>query len=238
MEPRISLIIPAFNEERRIGDCISSAIENSGSLFSEILVINNASTDETQKIAEGFPGVRVVYEKEKGLTRARQCAYRHATEDVLAFVDADTRIPKGWGEQIREAFKDEDLACLSGPYFYYDLPRWQSVLVWLYWRVLGYPTYLLTGYMAVGGNFAIRKSVLDKMKGFDTSIEFYGEDTDIARRASAFGKVRFSLAFVMSTSGRRLAQEGFFRIGYLYVANFLSEVFFGRPSHADYNDIR
>lgn len=238
MSLKTSLIIPAFNEEKNIEACLMQAIKNSKSKFHEIIVIDNASTDRTGEIAGAVQGVRVVHEQHKGITRARQRGYLEATGDILAFVDADTRMQSGWIEQIELHFKRREIVCLSGPYKYFDLAQWQQSVVWLYWHILGYPTYLATGYMAVGGNFAIRKDTLDKMNGFDTSIEFYGEDTNTARRASKFGKVIFSLSFIMPTSGRRLAKEGFLKIGYIYISNFISEVVFKKPSHSKYSDIR
>jgi GT2 family glycosyltransferase len=76
--------------------------------------------------------------------------------------------------------------------------------------------------MMVGGNFAIRRDVLEKMGGFDRTIEFYGEDVDIGKRARSHGKVLFSPRFVMPTSGRRMRKQGFARIAGLYFANYLS----------------
>ncbi|MDB5194048.1 MAG: dolichyl-phosphate beta-D-mannosyltransferase, partial [Parcubacteria group bacterium] len=142
-------------------------------------------------------------------------------------------------EKVRTEFqKAPHVVCLSGPYIYHDLPRARQFFVKLYWLFLGMPTYFLVGYMVVGGNFAIRRNTLEKMNGFDTSIEFYGEDTNIARRASKFGKVKFSLALTMPTSGRRLSEQGFLKTGYIYVANFISEVLLKKPAHRDYTDIR
>jgi len=100
------------------------------------------------------------------------------------------------------------------------------------------PLYRLTGYLMVGGNFAIRRTVLDKMGGFDRSIEFYGEDVDIGKRAKGHGTVLFSPRFVMPTSGRRMKQQGFARIAGLYFANYLSIVLRGKPATKAYLDIR
>jgi GT2 family glycosyltransferase len=100
------------------------------------------------------------------------------------------------------------------------------------------PVYWLVGYMATGANFAIRKSVLDKMKGFDTSIAFYGEDTNIARRASKHGKVKFKPNFEMHLSGRRLKNQGVTKTGLVYMANFVSEVLFKKPATKKYEDYR
>ena len=236
----ISLIIPAYNEEKYIGECLTHALENADGKFLEIIVIDNASNDNTNVVASGFPGVRVVREEKKGVTRARQRGFLEAKGEVLAFVDADTRMPEGWARTVAEEFgKNMSLACLSGPYIYHDTPQHKQFLAkWFYWRLLAMPSYLVIGYMAVGGNFAIRRDVVEKMGGFDTRIEFYGEDTNTARRAREFGKVKFMLSLAMPTSGRRLESEGFFKVAIIYMLNFLSEAFLKRPYSHSYKDIR
>ncbi len=238
-EPKVSLIIPAYNEEKYIKACLEHAIGNSGGKFFEIIVVDNNSSDRTKEIAEKIKGVRVVHEGQKGLTLARQRGFAESRGDILAYADADTQMPEGWYEAVVSEFKkNERLACLSGPYVYYDIPGWQRFLVKIYWYVFAFPAYLIIGYMTVGGNFAIRRSVLERMNGFDTSISFYGEDTNIARRARAFGKVKFRPDFVMYTSGRRLAGQGLFKTSFLYAANFISEALFHRPVTQEYKDIR
>jgi glycosyltransferase involved in cell wall biosynthesis len=235
----ISLIICAYNEEKYIGECLDSAIKNAGGKFFEIIVVDNASTDHTKDIAESRTGVRVVREEKKGLTRARQRGFLEARGDVLAYIDSDTKMPVGWLDTVIWEFnKNKKLAALSGPYIYYDISPFEQFLVRLYWYILGMPVYLVLGYMVVGGNFAIRKSVLEKMKGFDTSIEFYGEDTNIARRAHEFGKVKFDLKLIMYTSGRRLKGQGLLKTFLLYVSNYVSEAFFHKPTTDKYIDIR
>jgi glycosyltransferase involved in cell wall biosynthesis len=231
--PTVSLIIPAYNEEKYIADCASGQ-------FCEILVIDNASTDKTAEIASSFPGVRVVREEKKGLTTARQRGFLESKGDILAFVDADTRMKQYWPSTIVREFSESDaLVCLSGPYVYHDTPLFQQFITkWFYWYLMAMPTYYVLGYMAVGGNFAVRKDVVKKIGGFDTSIAFYGEDTDIARRASEHGKVKFMPTLVMPTSGRRLAGEGFIRTAVIYILNFLSEALFKRPYTRTYKDIR
>ena len=100
------------------------------------------------------------------------------------------------------------------------------------------PLYSLIGYIIVGGNFAIRRDVLDKMGGFDRTIEFYGEDADIARRAGKHGKVLFSPSFVMPTSGRRMQSQGFLKMAFLYMINYLWIAFRGKPATVGYIDVR
>jgi glycosyltransferase involved in cell wall biosynthesis len=235
----ISLIIVAHNEEKYIADCLDHVLRNSGGIFTEILVVDNASTDHTSEVAVSFPGVRVVRENKKGITYARQRGYEEAQGDILAYIDADTRMPVGWGSRVHNEFeKNSNLVCLSGPYIYYDTNNFERILVRIYWYCLAMPMYYILGYLVVGGNFAIKRSTLDAMSGFDTSIDFYGEDTNIGRRAKVFGRVLFKPNFIIETSPRRIRDHGFFRLAGIYILNFLSEAFFHKPVHTDSVDVR
>ncbi len=242
---KLSFVIPAYNEEARVGKCLESVLkEIAGKEGIEVVVVNNASTDRTKEIAMGFPGVRVVDEMQKGLVRARQAGYKATTGELIANVDSDTILPQGWVTKVLRAFEtDRTLVALSGPYIYYDLSLLNRALVKLFY-FFGYVFYLINhfilhkGAMLQGGNFILRRTALDKIDGFDTSIEFYGEDTDIANRISKVGKVRWTFSLPMYTSGRRLKEEGVLRMGYKYALNFLVVTFRGKPHTKDYKDIR
>ncbi|MFA6520550.1 MAG: glycosyltransferase family A protein [Candidatus Paceibacterota bacterium] len=237
--PKISLVIVAHNEEKYIGKCIEFAIKHSRGRLHEILVVNNASTDTTKEIAQKYEMVRVVDESQKGQVRARQRSFYEIKGDLIAYIDADTQMPEKWLDVALDEFsQDKNLVCLSGPYVYYDFSKLQKFISKIYWHALAYPIYLAVGYMAVGGNFIIKKEVLDKMNGFDTSIEFYGEDTNIARRASKFGKVKFKLDFIMHSSARRLLHQGTLKIAFIYMLNFLSQVFMKKSATKAYKDVR
>jgi glycosyltransferase involved in cell wall biosynthesis len=234
----MSLIIPAHNEEKHIGACLESATKNAGHDLGEIIVVDNASTDRTADIARAFRGVRVVRENQKGAQHARERGFREAKGEILAFVDADARIPVGWSSKILRAFDaDPRVVCVSGPQSFHDLPRLKQWCASLFW-VTAMCFYTLTRYMAVAGNMALKREALEKMGGFDTTIAFYGDDTDTARRAHAFGKVKFLWAFMMPTSGRRLARDGLVKMGVLYSLNFAAVVLTHRPWTKQYVDVR
>jgi glycosyltransferase involved in cell wall biosynthesis len=236
--PTISLIIPAYNEEAYLPGCLDAVIANVAGQALEVIVVDNSSSDGTKQVIARYPEVTYLFEPEKGITRARQRGFMASSGDILAYVDADTHPPAGWIEQIAEQFAAQaDLACLSGPYSFYDLHGIRS-LISSGWFVAARPLSGLTGSIIVGGNFAVRRSVLEKMGGFDKSIEFYGEDVDIARRAGKHGKVRFSPRFVMPTSGRRMQSQGFLKIAGIYFLNYVSIVLRGRPANMGYKDIR
>jgi glycosyltransferase involved in cell wall biosynthesis len=238
---KLSFVIPAHNEAQYIGQCLDSILKTlrENHEEAEVLVINNASTDNTKDIAARYPGVRVVDEPEKGLTKARQKGLRAARGELLAYIDADTQVPPAWlGILKREFSRRKDLVCLSGPYKYYDLPKFQKFLAEFGWKIFAPPTYHAVGYMVLGGNFVAKKDALIKAGGFDANIKFYGEDTDIARRLSAVGKVLFLMEFFIYTSGRRLKGQGLFKIYITYAMNFLWQVIFHRTFTHEYKDIR
>lgn len=236
--PTISLIIPAHNEEDYLPACLDSVMRNVAHGADEIIVVNNNSTDSTEQVVARYPAVKHVFEARKGITRARQRGFLASTGDILAYIDADTLPPPGWVEQIAEQFeKDSKLACLSGPYSFYDLSGLRN-MVSTSWFVAARPLYAVTGYMMVGGNFAIRRDVLERMGGFDCTIEFYGEDVDIGKRAKKQGRVLFSPRFVMPTSGRRMKKLGFAKIAGIYFANYFSIALRGKPATKNYEDVR
>ena len=236
--PTISLIIPAHNEEAYLPACLDAVVRNVASDVLEIVVVDNCSTDGTRAAVEACPQATYVFEGEKGITRARQRGFLSSRGDILAYVDADTHPPAGWIEQIRARFAaDSDLACLSGPYSFYDLGGVLDRIA-TGWFVTARPLYNLTGYMLVGGNFAIRRDVLVKMGGFDDRIEFYGEDVDIAKRAAKHGKMLFSPDLVMPTSARRMKKQGFLKMAGLYFINYIWIMVRGKPATKGYKDIR
>ena len=237
-KPTISLIIPAYNEQAYLPACLDAIMANVAGKAIEIIVVDNNSSDDTRKVIESYPGVTYAFEARKGITRARQRGFLESTGDILAYVDADTHPPAGWIEQITEQFGTrKDIACLSGPYSFYDLSGMRNAIS-SGWFVAARSIYAFTGCMMVGGNFAIRRDVLERMGGFDPSIEFYGEDVDIARRAKKEGKVVFSPRFVMPTSGRRMQKQGFVKTAGIYFTNYVSIVLRGKPATKGYTDIR
>jgi ATP-dependent Clp protease ATP-binding subunit ClpA len=96
---------------------------------------------------------------------------------------------------------------------------------------------ILIGEPGTGGNVMLRRDALKSIGGIDTSIAFYGDDTNLGRRLSKVGRVRFCTRFVCYTSGRRLT-HGFLSTSLKYILNYLSEAFLHRPVTKRYDDIR
>ncbi|MDE2001676.1 MAG: glycosyltransferase family 2 protein [Patescibacteria group bacterium] len=235
---KLSFVIPAHNEEKFIGECLKSVLKEVGEKHPdrvEIIVVNNNSTDDTGKVAGAFKNVKVVDETKKGLSAARHAGYLAATGDLIANIDADTVLTPGWIDKVFAAFeKNEKLVGFSGPYIYYDLSPLANIGVRAFYY-LGFLTSLANrfilnkGAMLQGGNFVVRRSALDKIGGYNLEFEFYGEDTDIARRLHTVGDVVFSFKLPMYTSGRRLQEEGVVTMGLKYGANYVWTLVFKKP---------
>ena len=244
MTPRISVIVCAHNEARYLPACLHSLLAQTRPP-DEILVIDNASTDQTATVAWQVPGVRVVDEPRKGLPRARETGRHHATGDVLAYLDADCRAPLMWVERLERRFRaDPSLVALSGPYRFYDWDWWGRCLIGAYDVTVAPLTQLLVknilrlGTIFYGGNFAVRSDVLDLIGGFDTTIEFHGEDTNLGRRLFRVGKVSLVRDCFLYTSARRYRAMGKGAVFRLYVRNFTSELLHHRPKDATHLDVR
>jgi len=240
----ISVIVCAHNEERFVAACLHSLLAQSRPP-DEVLLINNASTDGTALVAAAIPGVRVVTEPRKGLVIARERGRQEATGDLLVYVDADCRAPLTWLERVEARFDaDSSLLALSGNYRFYDWDWWGRTLLRAYDFTLGPATHVLVKYILrigvvfYGGNFAVRREGLDRIGGFDTRIEFHGEDTNLGRRLSKVGNVELRYDCFLFTSARRYNAMGKGAVFRLYVRNFVSELLYHRPKDTAHLDVR
>lgn len=233
----ITLIIPAYNEARYIGATLDAARNAGKGRFKEIIVVDNASTDDTAALARAH-GARVVTEQKKGLTHARQAGYEATSSDFIAFIDADTLISERWMRVAERIFSERpDIVSLSGPRRYFGTTLWRRWILNAMWGTAPI-TYRAVGCMILGGNFIVRRSAIKEIGGFDTTIAFYGEDTDLARRLSAIGKTLFRMDFVVHASARRFEVEGILMPNLVYALNYAWPILFHRPFTHEYQDVR
>jgi glycosyltransferase involved in cell wall biosynthesis len=245
-DPAVSFVVPAYNEEALIASCLAAIKAEIARTrcHAEIIVVNNGSTDTTGQIASSFPGVIVVDEPQRGLVQARRAGYLAANGKLIANIDADTILTEGWLRTAIEEFERiPNLAALSGPFIHYDLPKSAQWVAALFYRI-AFVVYLVmrfvvrAGSMMQGGNFILSKSALDRAGGFNPDFRFYGEDTELARRLSKIGPVKFSFRLPAFSSGRRFAAEGLFRVGIRYATNYLWTIFFKHPYSPTWLDFR
>lgn len=230
----ISFVIPAFNEQELIGPCLTSiALDNAG-IPHEVIVVDNGSTDNTAMVARRH-GAVVISEPRKGVTRARQTGFLKSTGSYVAFIDADNELPLGWTDLAMNAM-GLNVVAASGPPIYHEIPLHKRLTVFVFYTI----AWMISRVFPVlqGGCFIVSRAALEQIGGFDTNIEFYGEDTDTAVRLSKVGRVVFDPKLCMWSSARRLMGEGLIRSGIRYVVNFVWVHIFGRPHTDEYRDIR
>ncbi len=113
MPTLVSVVIPARNSARYLGEAIRSVLQQNHANI-EIIVVDNGSSDETRSLAESFgPPVRVLEETQRGAAHARNAGVRLAQGEFLAFLDADDLwIPGKLARQLDELDAKQDLDML------------------------------------------------------------------------------------------------------------------------------
>ena len=232
---KISIVIPAHNEEESLPQTLEAALSQDHPDY-EIIVVNNASSDGTERIARDMairhPNIKVVNESRKGLLWAREAGRTNASGDIIANMDADCLPERDWLSRGSKHFAREEVAAVTGPYDYHDGGEPFRVASLLMQRYIYRPINTIfqhpmikTGAVLIGGNNLIRASAIEKAGGYNTDLTFYGEDTDTAKRVSAHGKVRFDKNLTMKTSARRFKSEGFLNITGKYIYHFFRTIF-------------
>lgn len=125
----VSIIIPAWNEEEHIADCLTCAMRQTVPA-KEILVVDNKSTDKTVEIVTRFIAdhpdahIRLLHQDaEQGLIPTRNYGLNRATGDILGRVDSDSMLRPDWVEQATRIFAAHpDVMGATGPVAYYDMP--------------------------------------------------------------------------------------------------------------------
>jgi glycosyltransferase involved in cell wall biosynthesis len=230
-------VIPCYNEEKYIRDCIHSINEESKLLTNyEIIVVDNNCTDNTAAIARE-EGATVIVEQKKGVVFARQAGYQAAQYELIANIDADSRLSKGWIDIAAHEINDPDIVAITGPLVYDDVSESMHIMTRLYYY-MAWLSNRFVGVFLQGGNALIKKSALDKVNGYDTNIAFYGEDTMTAKRLEPYGKIKFVMKLKLHSSPRRLKDQGIISTTWLYLKNYLSVTFKDRAATTAYKDFR
>jgi glycosyltransferase involved in cell wall biosynthesis len=130
----VSVVIPCYNQGRFLAEAIASAGAQQG-LVSEIVVVDDGSTDETSAVATRDGSVRYVREERRGLSEARNSGWRASSGDYVIFLDADDRLLPGAAATGLETFSRwPQAAFVFGHYELIDergavLPTWRELRV-------------------------------------------------------------------------------------------------------------
>ena len=200
--PSISVVIPAFNEEKFLAKTLKTVLNQNYQDF-ELIVVDNNSTDKTSKVAQSF-GARVIFEPRQGVAFARQKGFSEAKAEIIASTDADAILPPDWLSKICRAFeKDQKIVALGGLANLYSGPILiRSLSCYFLYPFLVLDRFFSGGWNLIGFNFALRKKAFLKIGGFNTEL-ILNEDIEISDLLRKIGKVAFDKNLVIQVSGRR-----------------------------------
>ena len=122
MNTRVSIVIPVHNEEKQIAECLR-AIARLRHKPHEVIVVDNNSSDRTVHIARRFKFVKIVTAQRQGVVYARDRGFNAAQGDIIGRIDADTRLPRDWIQNLVRIFEDTSIDAVSGAMNYYDVPH-------------------------------------------------------------------------------------------------------------------
>lgn len=112
--PSVSVVIPVLNGAGTIGDTLSGLMNQMECpCESEILVVDNGSSDDTSAVVKNFP-VTHLYELKRGPSAARNRGLHAARGEVVAYLDADTLPTRRWLTEIVKPFRDPEVLLVAG----------------------------------------------------------------------------------------------------------------------------
>jgi cellulose synthase/poly-beta-1,6-N-acetylglucosamine synthase-like glycosyltransferase len=113
--PFVSVIVPVYNGERHIGNCIKSLLSlNYPSSQMEIIIVDNKSKDSTYRIIQEFPVISLIEDKIQSSYAARNTGLKRSRGEIIAFTDSDCIADKDWIIKAVEQFQDENIGCVAG----------------------------------------------------------------------------------------------------------------------------
>lgn len=103
----LSLVIPAYNEERHLNACLKAVAAQTVPPL-EVIVVDNNSTDKTAEIAKKYPFVTLISESVQGRGPARSAGFDKARGDIIGRIDADSVMEQRWVEKVLARFSVPD----------------------------------------------------------------------------------------------------------------------------------
>jgi glucosyl-dolichyl phosphate glucuronosyltransferase len=204
---KLSVVICTYNRCQMLKACLDSLVNQTVPHTNfEIIVIDNNSNDDTQKVIQGyyckFDNIRVISEQKQGLSNARNRGWREANGAYIAYIDDDARADKNWVGRIILSFQEIKPSpdVVGGkiiPFFYGQIPPWFPIDIEVLSR--GDQKRFLTDaegqYGFYGSNMIFKKEILQESNGFSTEYGMQGnaigvaEETEFFRRLSKLSRL-------------------------------------------------
>lgn len=227
--PRVSVLIPAYNEEKYILRTLDALMKQDYPDF-EIIITDNASTDRTSFVIQQYINalpvtdivVKLLYESRQGTNFARECARQAATGSVIAQLDADCIPTAKWIRKgVMHLMAHPKRVAVTGPYDYFDGETgMRSFSLFSQKAVYPFINSMVQVFgkaaILIGGNAFIKAETLEQAGGYNTALTFYGDDVDLGKRLSAYGFVAYISSLIQQSSSRRYKANGFWEVNKKY----------------------
>ena len=209
--PSLSVVIPAFNEEGRLGQSVQrirDACEATPGIAAayEIVVCDNNSTDATATVAEQA-GCRVIFEPVNQIARARNRGASGASGKWLLFIDADSWPSQELMGDVARLLRDETCIGCGSTIRVVDGPRWFKYA----WESKNWS--MRTFKWCPGGFILCRRDAFHEIGGYSEEHYLF-EEGDFVARLKRYGATQGQKFVILhehpfSTSGRRGVGQGF-----------------------------
>lgn len=199
MKPVASVVIPLYNKERHIGRSVGSVLQQTFPDF-ELLVVDDGSADDGPRLVEriGDPRIRIVRQRNSGVSVARNRGAEEATASLVAFLDADDEYKPEFLAWAVERFQQKpELGTVAFNYEVADVgkPRRSAIMPGEGSKLLGIGEYCRLGLQAsaiFSSSVMAKKELLRSVGGFPKEVRAgEGEDIDTWLRLIEAGPVFF-----------------------------------------------
>jgi len=195
--PVLSIVVCTYNRERLLDNCLASICkQNVDREHYEVIVVDNNSKDDTRRVVSRYVGedgnIRYVTEENQGLSYARNRGCREASGIYLGYIDDDAIAPAQYVSKILEVIEKYGPDILGGPvYPFYggEKPRWfeDEYETRKHAEKSGFSRTCRIS----GGNFIIKKAVLERIGMFDVKLGMRGDEMGFGEDAKVLDVYRF-----------------------------------------------
>lgn len=201
----VSIIILAYNSCNDLKECLPSLINQTYKNY-EIIIVDNASTDDTEKFMKNnYPKIKLIESKiNLGYAGGNNLGFEYSQGDYIVILNPDVYVNNDWlYELIKPLNVDPSIGMTTSKIFEYSEPNHAACGNVPHYTGLHFPRGLekseslfikneLVGSIS-GCSFAIRRAIFEDLSGFDSSFFLYMEDSDLSLRARLSGnKILFA----------------------------------------------
>lgn len=240
---KISIIIPALNEEKLILQNLNQFKPGLKDKFEiEIIVSDGGSKDKTVLLSEGLADKVLIHKEnfKQNISRGRNQGALNSEGDVLVFLNADTLISDVnlFFEKIFNIFKDEKNVAIACPVkvFYNEEQTKDRIFHFLYNNYVRILNKFFMG-MGRGECHIIKRSAFVKTCGYNNDM-YAGEDFDLYKRLKKIGKIVFMKDVIVYESPRRYRKFGYAKVFWDWTRNSVWITLFKKSISKDWEEVR